>query len=217
MKKFISLLTVFFLFSQVFTLDCSAIGVSAQSAFAIDGESGIIVYEKNADMKMGMASTTKIMTCLVALENCPLEKKVAVSDNAIGIEGSSIYLQKGETLTMSNLLYALMLQSANDAATAIAIAISGSTDEFAVLMNQKAEELGLKNTHFTNPHGLHDQNHKASAYDLAVITAYAMKNGIFKQIVSSKTCPALPRLSMARCPSIPCATLPSRICSDVSR
>lgn len=186
MKRFITLLTAFLLFSQLLVFNCAAVGVSAQSAFAIDGENGIVVYEKNADMKMGMASTTKIMTCLVALENCPLEKKVQVSDCAIGVEGSSIYLQKGESLTMSNLLYALMLQSANDAATAIAYEIGGSIEGFAELMNKKANELGLQNTHFTNPHGLYDDEHYTTARDLALITKYAMNNPLFREIVATK-------------------------------
>jgi D-alanyl-D-alanine carboxypeptidase len=186
MKKIISVLTVILLFSQIFTVNCLALDVSAHSAYVIDGEEGIAVYEKNANEKMGMASTTKIMTCLVAIENCPLEKKVAVSDKAIGVEGSSIYLQKGETLTMKHLLYALMLQSANDAATAIACEISGSIEGFAELMNKKAQELGLKNTHFTNPHGLYDENHYTTARDLALITKHALDNPTFREIVSTK-------------------------------
>ncbi|MBR5314699.1 MAG: D-alanyl-D-alanine carboxypeptidase, partial [Clostridia bacterium] len=185
MKKFIIIPTVIWLILQSFAIGCCALDVSAHSAFVIDGDSGLTVYEKNADAKMGMASTTKIMTCIVAIENCNLEKDVSVSDKAIGVEGSSIYLQKGETLTMKQLLYALMLQSANDAATAIACEISGSTEEFAVLMNEKAKSLGLKNTHFTNPHGLYDENHYTTARELALITKHALENPTFREIVST--------------------------------
>jgi len=134
---------------------------------------------------MGMASTTKIMTAIVAIENCPLERSVSVADAAIGVEGSSIYLKKGESLTMEQLLYALLLQSANDAATAIAIEVGGSVDGFAELMNEKADELGLTDTHFTNPHGLSDEQHYTTSYDLALITKYALQNPIFRKIVST--------------------------------
>ncbi len=186
MKKIIYLISAVLSFTFSLTFFCSALDTSAQSAILIEAESGQIVYEKDSQTRRGMASTTKIMTAIVAIENCDTHKQVKISDSAVGVEGSSIYLQKGETLTMEQLLYALMLQSANDAATAIAVEVSGSIDSFAELMNKKAEEIGLCNTHFTNPHGLFDENHYTTAYDLAQITRYAMKNDFFKTLVSTK-------------------------------
>ena len=160
--------------------------ISASSAILINSDTGEVVYSKNADTKRGMASTTKIMTAILAIENGTLDEQVKIADEAIGVEGSSLYLKRGETMSLRNLLYGLMLRSANDAAEAIAIHISGSVDGFAVLMNEKAAALNLKNTHFTNPHGLSDDNHFTTAHDLAVLTSYAMKNDIFREICSTK-------------------------------
>lgn len=171
---------------QNLTVKASALSVSAQSAIVLEQSTGKVAFEKNAHTRMGMASTTKIMTALVAIENGNLEKTVEINDKAIGVEGSSIYLQRGEKLTLKELLYALLLQSANDAATAIAFEIGGSVENFAQMMNTKANELGLQNTHFTNPHGLYDENHYTTAYELAIITQKALENDIFRQIVSTK-------------------------------
>lgn len=159
--------------------------VSAQSAVLIDCSSQNILYAKNHNEKMGMASTTKIMTALVAAENYELKKTVKVAPEAVGIEGSSIYLYEGESLTMEELLYSLLLQSANDAAAAIAIAVAGNTEKFADMMNDRAKEMGLRDTHFTNPHGLSDDEHYTTAYDLAVISAHALRNEIVREIVST--------------------------------
>ena len=186
MKKIICTTICFILLFCNIAVDCQAINISAQSAIVMSADSSIIVYEKDAHTRRGMASTTKIMTALVAIENCPLDKNIKIADAAIGVEGSSIYLARGEQLTMEQLLYALLLQSANDAATAIAIEVGGSVDNFAIMMNEKAKALGLCNTNFTNPHGLYDDNHYTTAYDLAVITANALKNETFKKIVSTK-------------------------------
>ena len=185
MKKTILIFSVICIFTACLPYKASALSPSAQSAVVIDGDGCKVAYEKNAHSRMGMASTTKIMTALIAIENYPLEKEFTVSDKALGVEGSSIYLKKGEKFTMKQLLYALLLQSANDAATAIAIEVGGSVENFAALMNNKAETLGLKNTHFTNPHGLYDDEHYTTAYDLALITQYALKNPAFKEIVST--------------------------------
>ena len=133
-----------------------------------------------------MASTTKIMTALIACECGDVDREVRINDAAVGIEGSSIYLTKGEVLTLRQLVYALMLASANDAATAIAYEIGGSIEGFARLMNDRARQLGLTSTHFTNPHGLHDAEHYTTAYELAKITQEALKNKIFREICSSK-------------------------------
>ncbi|MBE6718539.1 MAG: D-alanyl-D-alanine carboxypeptidase [Ruminococcaceae bacterium] len=186
MKRIISTAICSLLLFCSICIDCRAINISAQSAVVIDGNSSIVVYEKDAHTRRGMASTTKIMTALVAIENCPLDKTVKIADEAIGVEGSSIYLARGEQLTMEQLLYALLLQSANDAATAIAIEVGGSVDNFANMMNEKAKSLGLCNTNFTNPHGLYDDNHYTTAYDLAIITKNALQNSTFKKIVSTK-------------------------------
>ena len=185
MKKTIIFLVITLSFAFSVCVSVSALSTSAQSAVLIDGHGGSVIYEKNAHARMGMASTTKIMTALVAIENCPLEKQVRIADEAIGIEGSSIYLKHGEVLTMEQLLYALLLQSANDAATAIAIEVAGSVDDFALLMNEKASSIGLKDTHFTNPHGLYDDSHYTTAYELAVITKHALENETFRNIVST--------------------------------
>ena len=162
-----------------------AADVSAEAAILTEAGSGTVIYEKNADARLPMASTTKIMTAVVALENRSPEKEVTIPADACGVEGSSIYLTAGEVLTMSDLLYALLLDSANDAAAAIAIEVAGSVDAFADMMNEKAALLGLTNTHFTNPHGLHDDDHYTSARDLAALTAYALKNDAFREIVST--------------------------------
>ncbi len=161
------------------------ISVSASSAVLIEAESGRVLYAKDADKRRPMASTTKIMTALVALENCELDTAVKVPKEAVGIEGSSVYLVENEVLTLRELLYALMLRSANDAATAIAIEVGGSVSDFADMMNQKAEEMELTDTHFDNPHGLDSENHYTTARELALITREALKNEVFREIVST--------------------------------
>lgn len=159
--------------------------ISAKAATLYEPETGRFLYEKNADLRLPMASTTKIMTALVALESCELDETVEIAPEAIGIEGSSAYLKQGEVLTLEELLYALLLQSANDAAVAIAYHVSGDVDGFSDLMNERAEALGLSDTHFKNPHGLDDNEHYTSAHDLAIITAEALKNDTFKEITST--------------------------------
>ena len=128
--------------------------VSAKSAVLIEAESGTRVYDKNADLPLPMASTTKIMTALVALEEASPDTVITVPACAVGTEGSSVYLTEGEQLTLEELLYALLLESANDAAVAIAVGIAGSVEAFAERMNTRAASLGLTDTHFENPHGL---------------------------------------------------------------
>lgn len=163
-----------------------AFALSAQSAVVIDAQMGRVIFEQNAYEKGEPASTTKIMTALVAIENAKLDKTVKVSKKAASVEGSSIWLEKGEKITLENLLYGLMLSSGNDAATAIAEGISGSEKKFVKLMNEKAEEIGLKNTHFYNPHGLNSEQHYTTAYELALIAREALKNPVFAKIVSTK-------------------------------
>ena len=159
---------------------------SASCAVLIDAETGKILYGENENVRRGMASTTKIMTALVALENVSPEKEVVVAKEAIGVEGSSVYLYEGETVTMETLLYAMMLQSANDAAAAIAIEVAGSIEDFAELMNARAKAMGLTATHFENPHGLDGETHYTTAYELALITREALKNELFCEIVATE-------------------------------
>lgn len=161
------------------------ITVSARSAVLYQPESDTILYSKNSDVRLPMASTTKIMTALVTLEECKLTETVIIDENSVGIEGSSAYLKSGDELTIEELLYALLLQSANDAAVAIACHISGDKENFAALMNAKAASLGLTNTNFTNPHGLDNEEHYTTAMELAKITAEALKNNDFRKIVST--------------------------------
>ena len=161
--------------------------ISAKSAIVIENSTGKILYEKNAYEKLPMASTTKIMTALCAIENSDLNRLVKIDDRAVGIEGSSIYLAHGEVLTMSDLIYGVMLNSGNDAATAVAYEISGSVEEFAKLMNNTAKKIGAINTNFTNPSGLWEENHYTTAYDLALITSYALKNPFFREVCGSET------------------------------
>ena len=160
--------------------------ISASSAIVMDATTGRILYEKNIHDKKPMASTTKIMTALVALEKSNLDNIVKVPRNAVGVEGSSIYLVYDEKVSMKDLLYGLMLRSGNDSAVAIATEIGGSVDGFSELMNKKAQEIGAINTNFTNPHGLHHKNHYTTAYDLALITREALKKDAFKEIVKTK-------------------------------
>lgn len=160
--------------------------LSAKSALLMEAENGAIVCEKNAHTRLPMASTTKIMTALVALELAAPDTVILVDGRAVGTEGSSIYLCEGEELTLEELLYALMLESANDAAVAIAIGVSGSEEAFVDAMNTKATSLGLSDTHFANPHGLDAEAHYTTAYELAVIAREALQNPLLKTIVSTR-------------------------------
>lgn len=156
------------------------------SEIVIEQLSGRILYENNAYEKKYMASTTKILTAICVIENCDVEKTVKVKKETVGIEGSSIYLKEGEELTVKELLYGLMLRSGNDCAETLAVECSGSIKDFASLMNETAKKAGACNSNFVNPHGLHDDNHYTTAYDLAMISRYAMNNELFKEIVSTK-------------------------------
>lgn len=161
--------------------------ISAKSAVVLDGQTGRILYDKNADTRGLIASTTKIMTALIVSEQCNVLDRMRIPKEAVGIEGSSMYLQEGEVLTIQDLLYGLMLHSGNDAAVALAIYCGGTVEGFVSLMNDKAHRLGLKDTHFENPNGLDSPGHYSTAKDMAVLTAYAMNNPIFAQTVSTKS------------------------------
>ena len=161
--------------------------VAAQSAVLIDTDSGDIIYELNSNKRLPMASTTKIMTAIVALESgVPLDKIITVTKEMTGADGTSIYLYEKERFTLIDLIYALLLNSANDSAEAIAISVAGSIDKFAVMMNEKVKELNLKDTNFTNPHGLDNEMHYTTAYDLAKIAAYSLENETFVEIASTQ-------------------------------
>lgn len=173
--------------AAVLFLPVQAQAVSAQRAIVMDAQTGRILYEKNPDQRSLIASTTKIMTALVVCEQCNVLDRMRIPGEAVGIEGSSMYLQEGEVLTIQELLYGLMLRSGNDAAVALAIYCGGTVEGFAELMNDKAHRLGLTGTHFENPNGLDSPGHYSTARDLAVLASYAMKNPIFAQTVGTKT------------------------------
>lgn len=158
----------------------------ALSAIVIEESTGCVLYESNAHAQLPMASTTKIMTALLALENCSLNEVVTVSRNAFGVPGTSVYLEEGEKLTMEQLLYGLMLASGNDAAVAIAEHVGGSVEAFCSMMNVRAQEIGCENTHFITPHGLPAYNHYTTAHDLVMISREAMQNDVFRKIVSTQ-------------------------------
>lgn len=163
--------------------------ISAESAIVIEAESGRVVYEKNAYEKRPMASTTKIMSALIALEQENIDEYFTVDSEAIKVEGSSMGLSEGDKVTLRTLCYGMMLPSGNDAANAAAVKIAGSIENFAVLMNNKARELGLENTNFVTPSGLDDytDEHYSTAYDMAKLAAYAMQNDQFREICSQSS------------------------------
>ncbi len=146
-----------------------------------------VIHSLNINQEKYMASTTKILTAITVIENCNLADVVEVKKETTGIEGSSIYLEEGEKLSVEHLLYGLMLRSGNDCAETLAMYCSGNLKDFAILMNQTAKKIGATNSNFVNPHGLHDENHYTTAYDLALISCYAMKNNTFRKIVGTKS------------------------------
>ncbi len=157
----------------------------AKAEIVMEVTSGKMLHEANADKKLPMASTTKIMTAIIIIEDCNLDEVITVPNEAVGVEGSSVYLKRGEEISIKDLLYGLMLRSGNDCAAALAIRHSGSIVKFADCMNEKAKKIGVKNTHFCNPSGLPDDNHYTTARDLCTIACYAMKNVEFKKIVGT--------------------------------
>lgn len=165
----------------------SALESEASAAILYQPDTKTVLYEKNKDEKLGIASTTKIMTALVVLENAELDDIVDIRPEYTGIEGSSMYLKAGERFTVRELLAGMLLCSGNDAACSLAYHVAGGIEAFAELMNEKAEVLGLENTHFTNPHGLDDDNHYSTAFDLALIMSAAMENETFREITSEKS------------------------------
>lgn len=191
MKKILTLfIAVIFmcniLFStQLFALDQA--DLIAKSALLMDKKTGRILWEKNSTTKMAMASTTKIMTCIVALENASLENEVVVSRRAAAAPKVKLYIREGEIFALGDLLYALMLESSNDVAVAVAEGVSGSVEEFCALMTKKAKEIGALNTSYKTPNGLDADGHYTTAYDLALITKYALENEAFTKIINTSS------------------------------
>ena len=181
MKKFFLLLT-FFLFCLPFTVSAD----TAKSTIVMDLDSARILYEKNANQKRLIASITKIMTAIVAIEEGDLTEKITVGEEVLSMYGTNIYVEVGEKMKLRDLLYGLLLRSGNDASVVIAKAIAGSEEKFVNLMNKKAQEIGMKNTIFKNPHGLDEETENYStAYDMALLSKYAYKNKTYRNIVST--------------------------------
>lgn len=183
-KKIIafSLCVVSFFFSLSFKAEC--VDVSAASAIVFVADSGEILFEKDAYKRRSMASTTKIMTAVIALESEKLDSTVTISNKMVRVEGTSMGLKSGDKITLENLVRGMMLLSGNDAANAIALYLGGSEEDFAVMMNDKAIELGMRDTNFVTASGLDDDEHYTTAFDMALLTAYAMRNPSFREIVS---------------------------------
>lgn len=181
-----SLVTAAILVAAVLFLPVHVEAISAEKGILVDGTTGRVLYEKNADEQSLIASTTKIMTALVVCQQCNVLDRVRIPPEAVGVEGSSMYLREGEILTVQELLYGLMLHSGNDAAVALAIYCGGTVEGFAGLMNDKARALAMENTHFVNANGLDAPGHYSTARDLAILTAYAMEDPVFAQTVSTR-------------------------------
>ncbi len=186
MKKFFCTVIAVAILLSASVFPTKAADCSAKAAVVMESISEAVLYEKNADEQLPQASTTKIMTALIVLESAEMEQKITVSSSAAAVEGSQLGLTAGDRLTVLDLLYVLMLKSGNDAAEALAEGIAGSVEKFVLMMNEKAAELGLKNTRFQNPHGLPAEGHYTTARDLARLTAEALENEKFCKIVSTR-------------------------------
>ncbi|MBO5211476.1 MAG: D-alanyl-D-alanine carboxypeptidase [Clostridia bacterium] len=187
MKRLVSVFSVLLIVFVSIPMTASAVEVSAKAAVVICGDTGEVLFSKNAEQPLPMASTTKIMTGLLLCEYGNLDREITVTAEMVKVEGSSMGLLVGDRVTLYDLLYGLMLASGNDAANTIAIVMAGSIPDFAELMNNKAKEIGLKNTSFVTPSGLDDEKHYTTAYDLALLTKYAMQNEDFAHAVGSKS------------------------------
>ena len=183
--KFFVIIVLFFSILIVTDKKAGAFTVSKSEA-VMEVSSGRILSETDADVELPMASTTKIVTAITVIDNFDVENEVVVPEQSVGTEGSSIYLKKGEKYKVKDLLYGLMLRSGNDAAETLAVTLCGSIGDFVKLMNETAKKTGATHSNFTNPHGLPGNNHYTTARDLATISCYAMKNPLFKKIVSTK-------------------------------
>lgn len=168
-------------------LSVSAVSVSASASVLMNADTLTVYYEKNMNTKLPMASTTKIMTAVILCENAKLDGVVKVTYDMVAVEGSSMGLREGDRITYYGLLCGMLLASGNDAANTVAISIAGSTENFAKLMNEKAKEIGMKNTNFVTPSGLDDERHYSTAYDMALLASYALKNQVIRDVVSQKS------------------------------
>ena len=190
-RRMIGILCAFLLLISQSTgrAEAQEISVSAQSAVLISADTSAVLYAKDADRQLSMASTTKIMTALLALEEAERshDPVVSVTEEMVAVEGSSMGLQAGYELTLTNLAAGMLLASGNDAANAAALYLSGTQEKFADRMNRRAEELGMKNTHFVTPSGLDDEEHYSTAYDMALLAQEALKNESFRKLCSSST------------------------------
>ncbi len=185
MKRVLCL--IFCLCFVIFPIKAGAVSCSAKGAVLINADTGEIIFEHNAEKRLSMASTTKIMTALLLCESGDLSKEVTVTAEMLRVEGTSMGLLAGDRVTLEGLLYGMMLPSGNDAANVTAFVLGGTVKGFVKKMNQKAESLGLKNTHFETPSGLDGEEHYTSALDLALLTRYALQNDTFRKAVSSKS------------------------------
>ncbi len=188
MKRWFLVLFSVVLLGQGLVPHSWAVSTSAKSAILMEAESGRVLYEQNIHQESLIASITKLMTALVALESGrPLKGVVPITSESVGVEGSSLYLKEEERITLEALLYGLLLHSGNDAATAIAIHCGGSVEEFVGMMNQKAQELGMEHSQFANPHGLDQEGHHSSAYDMALVGRACLENETLAKMVGTQS------------------------------
>lgn len=189
-NKFLTSIAVYFLFSFIFTyVFCvSTPNINAKAAILVDGDSGAIIYNKNMQEKIYPASITKLLTAYLAINSLDLNKAVLVTKTGINIpwDSSRVYLSEGEIISVKDLLYCSLLSSGNDAANMLAETVSGSVSSFVDLMNKTVLEIGCKNTHFTNPHGYHNDNHYTTAFDIMKIAEFVLKNQTLKEICETK-------------------------------
>jgi D-alanyl-D-alanine carboxypeptidase/D-alanyl-D-alanine carboxypeptidase (penicillin-binding protein 5/6) len=186
MKRFICTVWALTVMVTSFTVKCNA-AVSAKASVLIEAQTGEVILANNDGERLPMASTTKIMTTLLLIESGDLDSEFVVDDLALLTEGSSMYLKYGDTVTKRELCYGMMLPSGNDAANASALKLAGDYESFAAMMNRRAREIGMKNTNFVTPSGLHDDNHYSTAYDMALLTREALKNELFREVCSTKS------------------------------
>ena len=183
MKKFL----IIFIIIMILPINVFGLSISSRSACLIDSDSGRILYEKDKDTPRLIASITKIMTAILAIESNRLDEEVTVGDEVLKMYGSNIYIELNEKMTLRNLVYGLMLRSGNDAAVVIAKFVGGTEENFVKMMNEKAAKIGMKNTVFNNPHGLDEETeNKSTSYDMALLSSYASKNGIYMEIAGTK-------------------------------
>lgn len=186
-RKTFCICIVLIVLNSIFSADAASLQVSAKSAVLICADSGQILFEQNANEKMPMASTTKILTALLAIENLSLESVITIGEEVMHVEGTSLGLKPGDCIRVYDLLVGLMLASGNDAANAVAIAVSGSFEAFTDLMNRRAQKIGMTNSSFATPSGLDDAKHYSTAYDMALLTRNALQNEVFADIVGKNT------------------------------